>query len=155
MSTGSVRIGVLSDTHGRLPHRAFEALEGSSLILHAGDVGRESVLFELQSIAPVVAVRGNTDPVFPSWPLPAVARTTFDGMRFLIVHAFSPGFDEVEPGINLVVAGHTHLPEIMQLGEALFVNPGSASHSRTPDHRGSVAVIRRAGQRPSAEIIRL
>ncbi|MDP2183626.1 MAG: metallophosphoesterase family protein [Actinomycetota bacterium] len=150
---GDVRIGVLADTHGTLPAAALEALEGVSLILHAEDVGRESVLFELQTIAPVIAVRGNTDPVFPSWALPQVARTTCGGMSFFVVHAFSPRHDRPEPGIDVVVAGHTHLPAITSLQAALLVNPGSTSRNRTPDRRGTVAVVCRVGERPEAEII--
>ena len=54
-------IGVISDTHGLLRTQACEALRGCELILHAGDVGSEDVLHELERIAPVVAVRGNVD----------------------------------------------------------------------------------------------
>ena len=54
-------IGVISDTHGVLRSEAREALRGSDLILHAGDLGSAEVLRDLQRIAPVVAVRGNVD----------------------------------------------------------------------------------------------
>jgi uncharacterized protein len=54
-------IGVISDTHGLLRPEAVEALQGSELIIHAGDVGKPEVLDELRKIAPVVAVRGNVD----------------------------------------------------------------------------------------------
>lgn len=153
--TGDVRVGVLSDTHGVLPDAVLEVFSGVSLILHAGDVGREGILFELETVAPVIAVRGNTDPVYPSRALPPVARTTIGGLRFYVVHVFGPGQEIPEPGIDVVVAGHTHLPAITPLREALLVNPGSASRSRTRDRRGTVAVIRRVGERPIAEIITL
>ncbi|MCK7577391.1 MAG: metallophosphatase family protein [Chromatiales bacterium] len=54
-------IGVISDTHGLLRPEALAALEGSELILHAGDVGDLRILDELARIAPVHAVYGNTD----------------------------------------------------------------------------------------------
>ena len=54
-------IGVISDTHGLLREEALAALDGSDLILHAGDVGRVEILEALRRIAPVWAVRGNTD----------------------------------------------------------------------------------------------
>ena len=54
-------IGVISDTHGLLRPEALAALQGSALILHAGDVGHLEILDELSRIAPVHAVYGNTD----------------------------------------------------------------------------------------------
>jgi hypothetical protein len=54
-------IGVISDTHGLLRPEALAALDGSALILHAGDVGQLGILEELARIAPVHAVFGNTD----------------------------------------------------------------------------------------------
>src|SRR5690349_16732721 len=56
-----MRIGVISDTHGLLREEAVDALRGSELIIHAGDVGTAGVLDALREIAPVVAVRGNVD----------------------------------------------------------------------------------------------
>ncbi len=54
-------IGLISDTHGLLRESAIEALQGCSMILHAGDVGDPSILQKLKSIAAVTAVRGNMD----------------------------------------------------------------------------------------------
>src|SRR4029079_17028490 len=54
-------VGLISDTHGLLRSEAIEALRGVDLIIHAGDVGAPEVLAALEKIAPVVAVRGNTD----------------------------------------------------------------------------------------------
>ena len=56
-----MHISVISDTHGTLDSRALTALEGSDLILHAGDIGGPFILEELETIAPVVAVLGNCD----------------------------------------------------------------------------------------------
>lgn len=54
-------IGLISDTHGLLRPEALAALRGSDLIIHAGDVGESTILEQLGTIAPVVAVRGNVD----------------------------------------------------------------------------------------------
>jgi hypothetical protein len=54
-------IGVISDTHGTLDRRVLRVFEGVDLLLHAGDIGSAAILTELEAIAPVVAVRGNTD----------------------------------------------------------------------------------------------
>lgn len=55
------RVGLVLDTHGLLRREAMDALRGSELIIHAGDVGKPEILDELRKIAPVVAVRGNVD----------------------------------------------------------------------------------------------
>ena len=55
------RVGIISDTHGLLRTEAVTALQGSNLIIHAGDIGKESIIPELEHIAPVYAVRGNVD----------------------------------------------------------------------------------------------
>ena len=63
---GSMKtIGIISDTHGSLDPRAYAALFGVDLIIHAGDIGGPPVLNELETIAPVVAVLGNND--FPEY----------------------------------------------------------------------------------------
>ena len=73
-----IRIGVLADTHvgeflGVLPQVVLDALEGSDLILHAGDLSDGSVIRDLERIAPVVAVRGDHDlPSAPRLPRRAV-----------------------------------------------------------------------------------
>ena len=61
MPRNSYRLGLISDTHGLLRREAVEALRGSELIVHAGDVGNPKILEELRKLAPVVAVRGNVD----------------------------------------------------------------------------------------------
>ena len=54
-------MGVISDTHVLVRPEAREALRGSELIIHAGDVGDAEVLERLRAIAPTIAVRGNID----------------------------------------------------------------------------------------------
>src|ERR1044071_1222337 len=55
------RVGVISDTHGLVRPEAIQALKGSELILHAGDIGKPEVLTSLAGVAPVIAIRGNND----------------------------------------------------------------------------------------------
>src|ERR1700687_3055700 len=75
MANAVKRIGLISDTHGLLREEAVEALRGSELIIHAGDVGKPEILEALKKIAPVVAVRGNvdTEPWAKALPETAVA----------------------------------------------------------------------------------
>jgi hypothetical protein len=73
MSTGITSVGLISDTHGLLRDLAMRALEGSDLILHAGDVGKPEILDQLKTLAPVVAIGGNIDKGAWAGTLPATA----------------------------------------------------------------------------------
>src|SRR5512132_1554661 len=61
MSREQHTVGLISDTHGLVRPEVHTALAGVELILHAGDVGDDAILDELETIAPVRAVYGNTD----------------------------------------------------------------------------------------------
>jgi hypothetical protein len=124
-------IGVISDTHGLLRPEAREALRGSELILHAGDIGKPEVLRDLKRIAPVVAVRGNVD--LESWAkgLPSVEVAQCDGKNFYILHRIADL--DVKPksgGFSAVIFGHSHQPTIEWRNGVLFFNPGSAGPRR-------------------------
>jgi hypothetical protein len=54
-------IGLISDTHGLVRPQALDALRGVDLIIHAGDIGKAEVLDALKPIAPLHAIRGNSD----------------------------------------------------------------------------------------------
>ena len=56
-----MKIGVISDTHGFLDPRIPKIFAGVDHILHAGDVGDAFIAFELEQVAPVTVVLGNTD----------------------------------------------------------------------------------------------
>ena len=124
-------IGVISDTHGLLRAEAKEALRGSELILHAGDLGTAEVLRELKRIAPVVAVRGNVD--VESWAkrLPAVEVAECAGKSFYILHRIADlDLKPKAAGIAAVIFGHSHQPCIEWRDGVLFFNPGSAGPRR-------------------------
>lgn len=56
-----MKIGVISDTHDFFDPKIPELFAGTEHILHAGDVGSAFIRFQLEQIAPVSAVLGNTD----------------------------------------------------------------------------------------------
>lgn len=131
MPTPSVTIGVLSDTHGLLRAEAIRALEGSAAIVHAGDVGRPEILDVLGSIAPVTAVRGNTDP--PPWPesLPATNELTIGGIWIHVLHVLDDlAVDPKGAGFDVVVHGHSHKPSIERRNGVTYLNPGSCGPRR-------------------------
>ena len=63
----TMRIGVISDTHGLLRPEVIERLAGVHYVIHAGDVGRPEVISELRKIAPITAIRET--PIEVSGPL--------------------------------------------------------------------------------------
>ncbi len=134
-------VGLISDTHGDVPDSAAEALTaaGVALIVHAGDIGGAHVLLELEAIAPIVAVRGNTDHGAWAEALPGTARASVNGVRIAVAHGAGPGVGL--GGAEVVVGGHTHVPSIVRYGGVLYVNPGSATRPRSRDGAPTIAVL--------------
>src|SRR5260370_40066944 len=87
MTSAVKRIGLISDTHGLLRKEAVEALRGSEMIIHAGDVGKPEVLEALRKIAPVVAVRGNVDTEPWAKALPETAVAEAAAAMIYVLHA--------------------------------------------------------------------
>lgn len=153
--TTARQIGLISDTHGLLRPAAVEALQGSDLILHAGDIGNPEVLTELRAIAPVIAVRGNNDK--GDWAEAIPERETIQignvGVHLLhILKQLTLASETVD--INVVISGHSHQPLIEQRAGILFINPGSAGPRRFK-LPVSVAHLYIEDARVQAEIIEL
>jgi len=130
-SPEEVLVGIISDTHGMLRGEALEALRGSGLILHAGDIGGEAILRALEGVAPVVAVRGNTDQGDLARRLPQSKVVEVGGASFLLIHDL--GDLDLVPeaaGLSAVVFGHSHRPEVRRERGVLFFNPGAAGPRR-------------------------
>jgi putative phosphoesterase len=131
-----VRIGLISDTHGRLRPEVFTHFAGVERILHAGDIGPLRLLADLEALAPVTAVSGNTDGGDLRACLPEVATLEIAALRVVVVHGHqlgSPtpaGLRIAHATADIVVFGHTHRPANERVAGALFVNPGSAGAPR-------------------------
>lgn len=124
-------IGLISDTHGLLRPAALQALVGSDLIVHAGDIGDESLLTQLASVSPVVAVRGNADKGEWARRLPTSEAVEVRAGWLYVLHDLADlDLDPSVAGFRVVVAGHTHRPKIERRGDVLYVNPGSAGPAR-------------------------
>ncbi len=123
-------IGVISDTHGLLRKEAIELLKGSDLILHAGDIGKQSVLKELKSIAPVIAIRGNVDQ--DDWATNIDETQTFerDGVSIYLIHNIKEIDINPVGRFDVVVSGHSHKPRSEVKNDVLYFNPGSAGPRR-------------------------
>ena len=125
------KIGCISDTHGLLRPQAIAALEGSDIILHAGDVGVAKILDSLQKIAPVYAVRGNVDYGEGLSNLPITEVAEFAKQHFYMIHILDDlDIDPAAAGMEMVIYGHSHIPSIEERNGVIFLNPGSAGRRR-------------------------
>ncbi|HKN59537.1 MAG TPA: metallophosphoesterase family protein [Candidatus Acidoferrales bacterium] len=131
MPRSITQVGLISDTHGLLRDEALRALEGSDLIIHAGDVGRPEILDALEALAPVVAVRGNVDTQPWAEELPATAVAEAGLATIYILHNLAGlDLDPVAAGFQIVVSGHSHKPSNTTRSGVLHLNPGSAGPRR-------------------------
>jgi len=140
-----MKIGVISDTHNFFDPKVPSLLKGVDHILHGGDVGQPWILLELEHIAPVTAVLGNTDDAAFRYR----ETETFElaGRKFLVHHIVNPRnlADPIKATISrvrpdVIVFGHTHKPFAETIGKTLFFNPGYAGQMRFGMER-SVAIL--------------
>lgn len=157
-----MRLGVISDTHGLLRPEIFDVFARVDHILHGGDLGPLGLLDELEAIAPVTAVYGNTDGVDVRARLPQVARIQLDGFRIVVTHGDqfgSPTPDTLKaafPEAEILVFGHTHRPLLTIVDQVVTVmNPGGAGPRRF-DLPASVGIMElEPGIPPRARLVSL
>lgn len=133
--SGGRIVGLLSDTHGLLRPEALDALAGADLLVHAGDVGGLHILESLETVAPVRAVRGNTDhgEVADRLPLDDVLDVPVgdSNLRIYVKHIREDiDLDPAAADIDVVVFGHTHRPTLERRDGVIWVNPGSCGPRR-------------------------
>ena len=157
-----MRLGIISDTHGLLRPEVFRIFSQVDHILHAGDIGPPELLDELEAIAPVLAVSGNTDGFAIRARVPEVIETRIEGIDFLIVHGHQVGSPTPEllharwPAAEVIIYGHTHRPLLTLLDQVVTVmNPGGAGPRRF-DLPASVGIMElEAGLPPRARLVAL
>jgi uncharacterized protein len=131
----ALKLGLISDTHGLLRPEVVDEFAGVDHIVHAGDVGSDAVLAELEALAPVTAVRGNVDAGLRR-RLPETAELELSGFCVAVIHGNQLSRRSATvaaarfPDASLVVFGHSHLPVVERVGQTLAVNPGSAGRPR-------------------------
>lgn len=132
-----MRLGVISDTHGLLRREVFDVFREVDHIFHAGDIGSLSLLTELETLAPVTAVYGNTDDWDVRARVPKVARVQLDGFEIVVTHGDQFGSPTPEalnaafPDAEIVLYGHTHKPLLTLVDLMVTVmNPGAAGQRR-------------------------
>lgn len=135
--SGLIRIGVIADTHGLFDPAIVEHFQHADHIVHAGDIGKPTVIERLKDIAPVTAVSGNIEGYEESG-VPSEAIIEFAGIRIAVRHIlYASGkltkegrafLDRTRP--DICIFGHTHQPTNEWLDDMLLFNPGSAGPKR-------------------------
>jgi uncharacterized protein len=153
-----MKIGVISDTHNFLDPQIPELFKGVERIIHAGDVGATAILSELEQIAPVTAVTGNTDSMLP---LREIEVFELGRRKFLLQHIVQPHTPTVllsdrvqSEKPNVIVFGHTHKPFNQTIAGIWYFNPGYAGKTRFGMER-SVAVLHFHRDKIKAEFLKL
>jgi len=149
-----MRIGVIADTHGKVPHRVHEIFAGVALIFHAGDIGGDAVLVELETLARMVAVRGNTDYDLDPQRFPLTRELTLEGVRIFLCHEPFRAF-QLSPAPDVIIHGHTHQPKNVREGALLWFNPGTAGKPQFGKSGRTVGILTLESGTVSGEIIPL
>ncbi len=155
MSSSFQLVGLISDTHGLIRPEALDALRGSNLIVHCGDIGNPAVLEALRRLAPVRAIRGNNDKGVWASSLPTCNVVEVGTHVIYVLHNLAElDLDPAAAGFTAVVSGHSHKPLVQKRGKILFVNPGSAGPRRFTLPVTVAALALRSG-RCAANIVQL
>jgi hypothetical protein len=141
-----MEIAIIADTHlprgpRRLPETCVERLRSAELIIHAGDLMELSVLRELETYGPVLAVHGNVDDAEVRRALPALAVVPVGEQHIYVIHDAGPSYRRLErlrsrfPEADAVVFGHSHIPLHARDSDGFQIfNPGSPTERRRSPH---------------------
>ncbi len=139
-----MKIGILSDTHDYLDPLIPALFAGVDHILHCGDIGASWLITELETIAPVTAVRGNCDDLMH---LNEMETIVLNGLKIMVMHIFDVYYPLetaklriAQEQASVVVFGHTHRRYCERRDQVLFFNPGYAGKPRNKCDR-SVGIL--------------
>lgn len=133
-----IRAIVISDSHGNLSNvkEILRKERQIDVVFHLGDMQGQEEELKLMCNCPVYAVRGNCD-YFSPFSLTDIV--TLENNRIFMAHGHTFGvnwgWSEIvnvarQKGCNIVMCGHTHIPDITPCGDVIAMNPGSVSLPR-------------------------
>lgn len=152
-----MKIGLISDTHipdrgANLSESVKNAFKDVELILHAGDLTDNSIIEELEEIAPTIAVAGNMDRRNNSkLPQAQIIQVEIPKKEKIIKIGLIHGevyprgetqqlyYTAMELGVDILVSGHSHVPQLETVQKVILINPGSPTAPRLSDP--SVAIL--------------
>lgn len=159
-------VGVISDTHipqfKQLPEAVWTHFAEVELIIHAGDLSKLSIIDELETLAPVVAVQGNIEEEEVIRALPIKRELLVGGLRIGVVHILGDAKNRAKAArqefltARCVIFGHSHTPYNQEHEGQLLFNPGSANdRRRQPRCSLGLLTINDENQQIKGEIILL
>jgi putative phosphoesterase len=157
-----LKFAVLADTHiphraRALPQRAYDIIEKTDAIIHAGDITSVEFLDELAKLKPLHAVLGNND---FNIDVPKTLNLEIAGIEIAVVHETGSKEGRARrlsrrfPNARVVVFGHSHIPLNEEVDGLLLFNPGSATDRRRQPHH-TMGILTIAGGQVLAEIVPL
>lgn len=149
-----MKIAVISDTHigdhlTRPPEALWDLVAGANAVAHLGDFTDEAFAHKLKSRKTLYAVSGNCDPYPIRKMFPAVRVVTLAGVRIAMMHQFAGPWEVAEArasnyhrlGVSVILFGHTHKAEDIEIGGVRLINPGSAGDGRRTKGRLSAGML--------------
>jgi hypothetical protein len=135
-----LRVGVLSDTHGKLRKaaKAIRLMGDIELLLHAGDYYKDAIALGKSCGIKVKAVAGNCDldglgPVEELLEVGNYRLYLTHGHLFGVKRSLTELCRRAEElNAQIVIYGHTHRFHQEQKKGILFLNPGSITLPRIP-----------------------
>ncbi|HBF36830.1 MAG TPA: phosphodiesterase [Firmicutes bacterium] len=162
-----MNIGVISDTHGSLTawREAYQRyFQNTDLIIHCGDVlyhgprnplpdvyDPKALAAEINAVnKPLVIVQGNcdaeVDQMVLDYPLESpYAHVLTPEFRILAHHGhhWSPETTpaKISDFYQIIISGHTHVPELHRINQTIFLNPGSPALPKNEEQTPTIALI--------------
>lgn len=124
-----MRLGIISDTHNVLKDEVLTYLKDCDYIIHAGDVGEQSIIDQLNILAKTFIVRGNNDKGDWGSQLPDYLEIELDNILIYVVHDQKDIPKQLEH-VDLVIYGHSHKYHEEIRDSIIFLNPGGCGRRR-------------------------
>ncbi len=159
------RIGLLSDTHGWWDDRYLTHFADCDEIWHAGDIGSEIIIRQLEAHCRVRAVCGNIDGRELSIRFDDVLKFKVEECNVIMTHIGGyPG--KYDPYIKkdlyherpqLFISGHSHILKVMydNIVGCLHINPGAAGRQGWQQVRTLVKFVIDGKEIKELEVIEL
>src|SRR5260221_1824624 len=133
-------IGLISDTHSYLDPRVMDHFKNVDEIWHAGDIGDQSVIRDLQKFKPVQAVFGNIDDKTIQTEFPEDLWLDCEGFTIWMTHIggappnYNPRVKKIlkDKAPDIFICGHSHILRIKKdpnFNNMLYLNPGAAGNN--------------------------
>jgi hypothetical protein len=162
-----MKIGIVSDTHGCVETWRYlfnNYFQDADLIIHAGDVlyhGPRNTIpaeYNPKELAaelnicpiPVIIAQGNCDAEVDSMvleiPITKSSLIQYEGLRIWVQHGHDLSEEQAAMlgrryKLDVVITGHTHIPELRRSQETILINPGSPGMTKREDGQGTFAVL--------------